>query len=232
MRTNLSHLKQKAIALRLDGNSYGYIKKTLNLKSKGTISAWLKGLVIPKESKKKLEKNNLIAIKKGLFSFNTDRTARIKVENDFVYKKGLNAIPKKINKRDLMLIGTALYWAEGVKVGSEKPSPRFIFSNSDPEMIKVFMRFVREVLCISDVDITGGIHLYPGIDILDARSFWAKMTGLPANRFYIITQISRASKGVRGKKLLYGTLHIKINRRLVFYKIKGMIAGMTERLEV
>ncbi|MEY4602097.1 MAG: hypothetical protein RL292_38 [Candidatus Parcubacteria bacterium] len=229
MRTDLSHLKKKAIALRLEGNSYGYIKKTLGLKSKGTISTWFKGLVIPEAAKKKLEKNNLIAIKRGLLSFNTDRTARIKVENKVAYEKGSSAIPKNLKKRDLLLIGTALYWAEGTK-SVNKTSPVFSFSNSDPKMIRVCMRFIREVLCVEEKDIGGGIHVYPTTDIGAARSFWASVTGISVAKFYIITQISRASKGIRENKLPNGTLHIRVPRRLVFYKIKGMIGGMIERL--
>lgn len=231
MRTNLSHLKQKAVALRLEGNSYGYIKKTLGLKSKGTISAWLKGLDIPEVAKKKLEKNNVIAIKRGLLSFNTDRTARIKVENEIAHKNGFDTIPKNLNKRDLLLIGTALYWAEGTKA-INKTSPAFSFSNSDPKMIRVCMRFIREVLCVEEKDIGGGIHVYPTIDLVAARKFWSAVIGIPANKFYIVTQISRASKGIRDNKLPNGTLHIRIPRRLVFYKIKGMIAGLIKNLEI
>lgn len=231
MGTDLSHLRQKAIALRLEGNSYGYIKKTLGLKSKGTISVWLRGLAIPDGVKKKLEKNNLIAIKKGLLSFNTDRTARIKVENEVVYKKGFDIIPKKLNKRDLLLIGTALYWAEGTKAVS-KTSPAFSFSNSDPKMIKVCMRFIREVLHVEEKDIGGGIHIYPTTDIVAARKFWAAVTGILASKFYVITQISRSSKGIRENKLPNGTLHIRVPKRLVFFRMKGMIDGIIERLKV
>lgn len=231
MRTNLSHLKQKAINLRLEGNSYGYIKKTLDLKSKGTLSAWFKDLVIPDAAKKKLEKNNLIAIKKGLLSFNTDRTARIKVENEVVHKKGFDTIPKNLNKRDLLLIGTALYWAEGTKAVN-KTSPAFSFSNSDPKMIRACMRFIREVLCVPEKDIGGGMHVYPTTDVVTARKFWADVTELPAAKFYIVTQISRASHGIRENKLPNGTLHIRVSKRLVLYKMKGMISGMIERLNI
>ncbi len=231
MRTNLSHLKQKAIKLRLEGNSYGYIKKTLDLKSKGTISAWFKGLVIPEESRKKLEKNNLIAIKRGLLSFNTERTAKIQVENKVVYEKGSGVIPKNLNKRDLLLIGTALYWAEGTKA-INKVSPAFSFSNSDPKMIKACMRFIREVLCIEEKDIGGGIHVYSTTDVVAARKFWSDVTGIPATKFYVITQVSRASQGIRENKLPNGTLHIRVPKRLVFYKMKGMIAGLIKNLEI
>ena len=52
MRISLAHLREKAVSLRIEGYSYGHIKKTLNLKSKGTISMWLKDVVIPEQARK------------------------------------------------------------------------------------------------------------------------------------------------------------------------------------
>ncbi|MCX6703219.1 MAG: hypothetical protein NTV02_00810 [Candidatus Zambryskibacteria bacterium] len=177
MRTDLSHLKQKAIALRLEGNSYGNIKKTLGLKSKGTLSVWFRDVILPEDSRKKLEKNNLLAIKRGLSSFNNNRTARIKIENELAYKKGSEGIPENLNKRDLLLVGVALYWAEGTKA-INKVSPAFSFSNSDPEMVRVFMRFIREILLVKEEVISGGIHVYSNTDVVKAKNFWGNVTNL------------------------------------------------------
>lgn len=232
MSTKLLKLKEKAISLRQEGFSYGYIKNKLGLKSKGTLSVWFRNVVLSKEAKKKLEKNIQIAVEKGLFSFNDKRTKKIKAENKESYDKGFSSVPKDLNKRDLFLLGIALYWAEGTKAGSDKPSPVFSFSNSDPEMVRVFMRFIREILCIHIKDMSGGIHLYPSTNIPDARNFWSKITDIPNEKFYIITQVSKASKGLKGNKLPYGTLHIRISRRLVFYRIKGMIDGLISNLKL
>lgn len=232
MSTKLVKLKVKAISLRQEGFSYGYIKNKLGLKSKGTLSVWFKNIVLSKKSKKKLEKNNQIATEKGLFAFNEKRTKKIKAENKESYDKGFALVPKDLNKRDLFLIGIALYWAEGTKAGSDRPSPVFSFSNSDPEMVSVFMRFIKEILCIQIKDMSGGIHLYPSTNILDARSFWSQVTGISSEKFYIITQVSKASKSLKGNKLPHGTLHIRISRRLVFYRMKGMIDGLIDGLRL
>ncbi len=230
MHSKLLHLKTRAIELRMGGSSYGYIKKTLGLKSKGTISYWLKDIPLSEESKKKLSKNIQLATERGLFTFNRKRTENIKIENDLAVKNGIETIPKNLNERDLLLIGTALYWGEGTKGWGKGSYPRFSFANSDPKMVLVCMRFLREILKVEESKIYGGIHLYPNTDILAAKQFWMKITGLQEEKFYIIHQVSRAGQNLRKNILPYGTIHIKVNNRLVFYKVKGMIDGMISSL--
>jgi hypothetical protein len=222
------HLKKKAISLRKKGMSYNNIRKSLKIKSKGTLSYWFKNIEFSKKTKELLEKNNRIAHEKGLFNANRDRKIKIDRENNDAYINGIKLI-NSISKNELLLIGTSLYWAEGTK--SEKINPALNFSNSDPLMVSVYMKFLREILKIPEIKIRAGIHIYPSIPENKARKFWSSITKLPEDRFYIITQISRASQGKRPFNTLpYGTIAIKINNRIQFYKIKGMIKGIVEKL--
>ena len=227
MSSNI-HLKKKAISLRKKGMSYNNIRKSLGIKSKGTLSYWFKNIEFSKKTKELLEKNNRIAHEKGLFNANRDRKIKIDRENNDAYINGIKLI-NSISKNELLLIGTSLYWAEGTK--SEKINPALNFSNSDPLMVSVYMKFLREILKIPEIKIRAGIHIYPSIPENKARKFWSSITKLPEDRFYIITQISRASQGKRPFNTLpYGTIAIKINNRIQFYKIKGMIKGIVEKL--
>ena len=118
-----------------------------------------------------------------------------------------------------------MYWGEGTK--SERGSVSLSFSNSDPHMISVYMRFIREILKIPEEKIRAGIHIYQSTSADEAKEFWSKITNLPQNRFYIITQISRTSQNKRPFNILpYGTIAIKVNNRQQFYKVKGMIKGI------
>lgn len=224
MSSNI-HLKNRAIVLRKSGESYNNIRKILKLKSKGTISNWFKNIKLSEKSKKLLEKNNKLAHVRGLFIANKNRKIKIENENKKAYIEGQNCI-ESISKKELLLIGVALYWGEGKK--SERSVISLDFSNSDPIMISVYMRFIREILKIPEEKIRAGIHLYSSISTNIARKFWSKITKLPENRFYIVTQISRASKNKRPFNILpYGTVVIKINSREPFYKVKGMIKGIS-----
>jgi hypothetical protein len=227
MRSN-SHLKQEAILLRQKGKSYSEILKALSIKSKGTLSHWFKNITLSEESRLLLDKNNKLSHDRGLFKANAIRKERIETENKSAFLAGKNSIDT-LSKRDLLLIGTSLYWAEGTK--SERSILSLTFSNSDPLMITVYMRFLREVLEISEGKIRAGIHIYPTIIPDDARKFWSEITKLPIDRFYIITQVSRASQNKRPFNILpYGTAVIKVNSRTQFHKVKGMIDGIVQKL--
>lgn len=223
------HLKNRAILLRRNGESYNNIIKKLGIKSKGTLSLWFKNLKLSSNSKKLLEKNNKLAHERGLFTANNNRDLRIKRENQEAFIDGKNYI-KSISERELMLIGSALYWGEGSKSERMTSTP-LDFSNSDPLMVSVYMKFVRQVLKVPEERIRAGIHLYPSTPVDKAREFWSETTGLPKDRFFIINQISRSSQGKRPFNMLpYGTIAIKISSRIQFHKVKGMIQGIFENL--
>lgn len=223
------HLKEKAIYLRRKGRSYGDIRKILNIKSKGTLSHWFKGLLLSENSKMLLEKNNKLAHKRGLFIANNNRDIKIKAENQQAYVQGQKYIAS-ISEKELLLIGAALYWGEGSK--SEKmTSTPLDFSNSDPLMVAVYMKFLRKILKVPEERIRAGIHLYQSTSVIKAKKFWAMTTNLPEDRFFIIKQVSRASKGKRPFNILpYGTIAIKVSSRIQFNKVKGMINGIVQKL--
>ena len=222
-----THLKNKAVTLRESGKSYNNIRKALNIKSKGTLSHWFKNIKLSKKTIRLLAKNSKIAHEKGLFNVNKNRKIKIEAENKKFFIEGQNDIPQ-ISKKELLLIGAVLYWGEGTK--SEKGSVSLCFTNSDTLMISVYMKFIREILKIPEEKIRAGIHIYPSIPADEARSFWSKITKLPENRFYIITQVSRSSQNKRPFNILpYGTIAIKINSRQQFFKVKGMIKGIVQK---
>ena len=223
-------LKQKAIRLRLEGKSYTEILKKLQLKSKGTLSVWFHKLKLPKKSKMLLKENIDRATKHGLLEFNKKRSELIQEENNAAYNFGLNEI-RKLNDRELLLLGAALYWGEGTKYERKNGSIALVFTNSDPDMIFVFMKFLRQILKIPEERIRAGIHMYSNVeaDIRLTRLYWSKITNLPADRFYISQLISVASSLKRDKNgLPYGTLVIRINDRKIFFRVKGMMKGLIE----
>jgi len=225
MRNQL-HKKQKAIELRLQGKSYNEIRKILNIPSKGTLSYWFKNLELPLEAKKKLNKNIEFARKHGLFRFNKNRTKIIKSENQQIRLSAAKSIPK-LSSKDLFLIGIALYWGEGNQNEKNKKNLVMGFTNSNPYMIALFLRFTREILKINNDRIKPHLRIYPNIDKNMAINFWSKTTNLPKKNFCVTNQISISSKQKRPFNALpYGTLDLRINNRRLFFKIKGCIDGL------
>lgn len=230
--SRLNILKSKAFELRECGNSYGQIMRTLGLTSKGTLSYWFKNLELSETAKKKLENNMRIATERGLLSFNKKRTEMIVKENETIRTSYLSRI-KKINERDLTLLGTALYWGEGQKSFNNQGRryPYLSFANSDPQMILLFLKFVKEILKTPQNKISAIAMIYPNFSSQKSINYWQTLTGIPIERFRAYKAISRASKGIRPKNLLpYGTLQIRVNRRQEFFKIRGLIDGIIKSL--
>ncbi|MBI2552143.1 hypothetical protein HYW17_02485 [Candidatus Uhrbacteria bacterium] len=220
--------KQQAIALRLQGKSYNEIRKILSIPSKGTLSYWFRDLVLPTEAKKRLEHNVLLAQERGLLQYNKDRTEAILQENKTAHTRAMEEIGD-LSRRELLLIGAALYWGEGTKSEHSRKNIRVAIANSDPRLIALFMRFVREVLNVPDELIRAQIQVHPNLDIEEAKIFWSKVTKLPVDIFYITQQLSSASRLKRPKRSLpFGTVSIRINKRVLFYRIKGYIEGLCE----
>ncbi len=224
-------LKEKAINLRLKGKSYNEIRKTLGVNSKGTISHWLHGVILTDKAKKLLTKNTEIAYAKGLFKSNNDRRARINLEDKNSLALGESMI-KSISKKDLTVLGVALFWGEGTKYEPLNNLSRALtFTNSDPVMISVYMRFLREVIKVPENKIRAGVHLYSSMDRTKTIKFWSKITKLPESIFYVVTQVSSASKGKRKINFLpHGTAVIRVNSRFYFYIVKGMLSGLIKMM--
>jgi transposase-like protein len=219
--------KERAIELRLLGRSYGDIRKELGIRSKGTLSVWFKELMLTEEAKKLLERNIQYATKRKLLLFNEQRSERIRKENQSARDGGKNLIGN-LSRRDLLVVGAALYWGEGTKSEGTSSYNSLAFSNSDPEMIKIFLRFLREILKIPEGKIYASIHMYESMSEIDTRTFWKTCTGLDEDKLTVSYQVSRAGKSIR-KPLPYGTLNIKVHNRLVFNTVKGMIEGIASR---
>ena len=223
-------IKAQAIKLRLSGRSYGEILKALNISSKGTLSVWFRGLRLSSGARKRLRKNIETAYKRGLFDFNKQRTQKIFAENKKILTESAKAIPE-LSQRDLLLIGAALYWCEGT-TREKRLNHRISFSNSDPRMISIFMKYLRETLEISEEKIYAEIHAYPNIDIPKAKQFWLEITRIMPDKLSIYFNVSKVSKFVRPKDFLpYGTLNIRVNNRQLFYRIKGYIQGIINQLD-
>jgi len=221
--------RQKAFELRLAGKSYNEIARTLDV-SKGSLSLWFKDLKLSRIAQKRLEGKMRFAREHGLFENNRRRTQAIKIENKKIRQITANEI-KPLSKYELLLIGAALYWAEGYNRQDKASSPYISFGNSSPDMVVLFLRFLREVMQISEEKLRPIVQIHKNIKPKLAIIFWAKITNIPKERFHITHQVSRASKGKRPyNSLPYGTFKLDVVGRQNFFKIKGWIEGLIRQI--
>jgi transposase-like protein len=122
----------------------------------------------------------------------------------------------------LHLAGCMLYWAEGAK---ERNQLRF--SNSDPEMVRFFVEFLKSHFQLRDEDIRVTCNLFA--DHLQRQhqieQFWLDTAGLPRSCLCrsTVNVYSKYSKKKRQNKLPYGTCRIVVSRTRVTQSIFGAI---------
>jgi DNA-binding Lrp family transcriptional regulator len=224
MKKITSSNKNKAINFRKSGLSYNDISNKLNI-PKSTLSNWLKDLPLSKVIKKKnLQKTKLIWAK-NIIAYNKKRSQEYKLTTEQKINNYSNEI-KNINKKDLFYLGIGLFLAEGGK--KEKFSIRF--ANSDPIIIKIIMKFFREICEVEDKNFKFRIHIHPNIIYSNTLKYWSKITKISEKQFYSPQiAISKASRFKRNPNTLpNGTLHITIMNAELRKKIKGWSVGIAK----
>jgi biotin operon repressor len=68
--------------------------------------------------------------------------------------------------RDIALVGSSMYWAEGSKSA-------LVFTNTDSDMIKIFLTFIDVCLGIKRSDCQFLIRISKPISTIDAIKFWS-----------------------------------------------------------
>jgi len=212
--------KQNAIELRKKGMSYSLISNQLSI-SKSTLSNWLKDL--PYSPNKQV----LDRIRHGQGTYGLRRR---QIRLDEISELKLQGIAEvgEMSKRDLWMIGLGLWIGEG-----SKTMEQIRLVNSDPRVIRLFIRWLREICGLKDENITIAMHLYPDSNELLSMSYWMDITKLPREQFRK-TQIDRRldKKVLKTGKTPYGTLHVTVISNnnsekgvRLYRKMMGWVAG-------
>jgi hypothetical protein len=218
--------KNLAIKLRKSGNSYSQISSVLNI-PKSTLSYWLKDIIISREAKEKIQaRTNSTGIAK-LIDRNKNQSVLAETRHTEFRKQGKEEA-KKLLSDSLFIIGLSLYWAEGYKQGAYGSKWKSIdFANSDPEMIKIMVKFFTKFLNIKKSEIKIQIMLHNSKNVDKAVNFWHNITRVPKENFIKTSfAISKASLNKQNRKLEYGTIHLRINNVESFFRLIGWIDGL------
>ena len=100
------------------------------------------------------------------------------------------------------------------------------FTNSDPDMVDVFLHFLRRCYGVSDqrVALTINVHLGNGLTLEEIEEWWLRRLSLPRSslRRSMVNRPSRASQRKR-RTLVYGTARITVSSTELTQSIFGAI---------
>lgn len=229
MRTN----KNTALKLRLQGKSYNEISNSLGI-AKSTLSNWFTNLELPVSAKDRIKQRVRAGSLRGLLKRNKNQTHQAILRMRQARSTGKKEI-EPLTLQELKLIGIALYWAEGYKrpiiyKGRERTHHPVALTNSDPHLIALFLKFLREICGVLDKQIKADIRIYKHLNEKVLLRFWQGVTKLPeANFGKVYYGISKSSLGKRPfNRLPYGTILIRVNNTPLFHKIMGWIEGLSK----
>lgn len=207
--------KKKAIILRKQGESIKGIAQTLGV-AKSSISVWVRDVQLTKKQKSELSRSGFS--KEVVEKRRATRLLNEHVKREFTMLRAGDSITK-ISQHELRFIGLALYWGEGGK--TDQGVARV--SNSDPAIIKIMMRFFKEICNVEEGKFRGHIHTYSHLNVKDAEKYWSVVSGIPQVQFYK-TYIKKSDSSLNKKdKLPYGTFDIYVCNTKLFLEIMGQI---------
>lgn len=205
-------LRDQARTMRKQGLSLSEIATKLQV-SKGSVSAWCRSIILSSEQIVHLEskRKHWASQNKGAQTNRQNAQAQ-RLEYQETGRQ------KAREMRPLHIKGCMLYWAEGAK------SKNIIhFVNSDPNMMKLFMRFLREELEIDDkiVSLQLHCHSHDPDTHRDMKIYWSSILNLPIECFQKV-QVKKGST-TRKNRLENGICAIRISRTEFVMHIYGAI---------
>ncbi|MGW1544966.1 hypothetical protein ACWCPM_32905 [Streptomyces sp. NPDC002309] len=158
-------LRDKARELRLQGWTYDRIQVELGC-SKSSISLWVRDPPTPERRRRTRAEASDIA-KRGW-----EAELRLREEERRRTRQLATAEIDRLSDRELFLIGVGLYWAEGAKSKPHSRRERITFVNSDPNMITVFLAWLR-LLRVDPENLRFAVQIHESADVTAAERFWA-----------------------------------------------------------
>lgn len=139
-----------------------------------------------------------------------------------------------ITDRELWLIGIALYWAEGDKEKDYRPGTGVRFSNSDPRMIFLFLRWLIKICKVSKEKIFLEIYIHENYknEVQRFKDYWSRITGFSVEKF---NKIYFKTNKINSKRKNQGGLYNGLLRVNVYEssslnrKVSGWVNGIVKK---
>jgi hypothetical protein len=199
----------RAIEYRKQGFSYTRIKAELGV-SKSTLSLWLREYPLSKSRLWELTSGSEARIEKYRMTMKKKRDVRRKRVFDIEKERLL-----PLSRKELYIAGLMLYWGEGGKTVVSQIS----ISNTDPEVITFFIRWLKVCMDIRQDQIRIRLHLYSDMDTRKEREYWMRKLELQKENFRSSYVKNTASNRITYKSRGHGTCNVIVYGRGYYERV-------------
>jgi transcriptional regulator with XRE-family HTH domain len=211
-------LSTQARDLRQQGMHYEEIAAALGV-AKSSISLWVRDLPVPARlSYAENRKRSAEGARRYWAAERPVREAR-----RAAVREAAAAQIGELTDRELLIAGAIAYWCEGAKSKPHRRCDRVMFINSDPALIRFFLRFL-EATGTARTSLSFRIYIHENADVEAAQRFWLEVTAATADQFRAPTLKHHNPKTVRKNvgEDYHGCLRIDVRRSADLYrKIEG-----------
>ncbi len=125
----------------------------------------------------------------------------------------------------LWITGVTLYWTEG----SHSSATNVVdFANSDPAMVKIFLKFLRRICGVQEKRLRMYLYCYANQNIEELIRFWSRATAVPTIQFskpYIRKDFRQDKIG----KMPYGLAHVRYADKKLCWQIEAWEREVVEK---
>lgn len=216
-------LRAQARELRGQGFDYQDIAARLGV-SKASISLWVRDMPIPERlSYEETRKRAAEGIQRYW-----DAEREIRDGWRAAERKAAAAEIGPLTVREMLIAGAIAYWCEGAKSKPHRKSEQVAFINSDPTLIKFFMRFMQAARVPAEA-LTFRVYIHETADVAAAERYWIELTGTDPTQFRKATLKRHNPKTLRKNtgESYHGCLRINVRRSSDLYrKIEGWASAV------
>ncbi|MDQ6728651.1 MAG: helix-turn-helix domain-containing protein [Actinomycetota bacterium] len=215
-------LRATAVAMRSEGRSYREIQEVVGV-AKSTLSLWLRDVALTEEQRLALALRSPEGASRraqAVRAAAAQRRARIQGEarDQFTH----------LSESELFVAGVVAYWAEGRKNKPWRSGAGVRMMNSDPEMIRLFLRWLRLVGVTPD-RIRFRLHIHESANVNDALRHWSEHVEVDAGTF--LTTILKKHKPRTVRRNIgpsyHGCLCVEVRRSAELnLRIEGWCEGL------
>jgi hypothetical protein len=215
-------LRTAARDLRAQGLDYEDIAAALGV-AKSSVSLWVRDLPTP--PRLSYEENRKRSAEGSRRYWEVERTVR-EARRAALTGRAAAEIGA-MTDREILIAGAVAYWCEGTKSKPQRHVERVAFINSDPALIRFFLRFL-DTADIPRDDLIFRMYIHETADVEAAHRFWLDLTGAQPSQFRRPVLKRHNPKTVR-KNVgdgYRGCLRIDVRRSGDLYRrIEGWAAG-------
>ena len=176
--------------MRFEGRSYREIREVVGV-SKSTLSLWLRDVPLTNDQRQALALRGPEAASLRA----ADNRALAARRRSFIQSQARDQLGE-LHESELFVAGVVAYWAEGAKNKPWRSGQSVKFMNSDPELIRLFLAWLRLIEIPKD-RLVFRVHIHESADATGAITYWSGVVDAPVSQFGNCTIKKHKPKTVR-----------------------------------